>query len=120
MRVLIVDDHSIVRTALAAMLAQEPDIEIVGTAADGKVAVEMARDLLPDIVLMDINMPAMNGLDATRMICAECPSVKVIALSMFQEIEQAQPMLDAGAASYVCKSEAPERLLAAIRCHRTA
>ncbi len=120
MRVLIADDHLIVRTALAAMLAHEPDIEIVGEAADGKVAVEMARNLLPDVVLMDVSMPVMNGIDATRAIRAECPSVKVIGLSMFQQAEQATPMLDAGACGYVCKSESPEVLLAAIRRGGTA
>jgi DNA-binding NarL/FixJ family response regulator len=102
------------------MLSQEADIEIVGEAGDGKMAVEMTRELLPDVILMDINMPVMNGIDATRAIRAEFSTVQVIGLSMSQHVEQAQPMLDAGAAGYVCKTEAPDVLLKAIRRCATA
>jgi LuxR family transcriptional regulator, maltose regulon positive regulatory protein len=119
MRVLIVDDHAVVRQALAMMLDQEADIEVVGEAGNGQEAVAQARELLPDVVLMDINMPGMNGIDATRIIRAEHPTVRVVGLSMHEHAEQAQPMLAAGAAGYVCKTEAPEVLLAAIRaCYR--
>ncbi len=115
MRVLVVDDHAVVRTALATMLEQEPDIEVVGVAADGKQGVELACALQPDVVLMDLSMPVMNGLEATRILTASCPHIRVIALSMFQHAEQAQPMLAAGAAAYVSKTDPPEMLLHTLR-----
>ncbi len=115
MRVLVVDDHTIVRQALAAMLKGEPDIEIVGEAANGVTAVERTRTLHPDVVLMDINMPEMNGIDATRAIGRDDPQVQVIGLSMFEPSEQTRPMLDAGATAYVSKSDPPDVLLNAIR-----
>ncbi|HSB67721.1 MAG TPA: response regulator [Candidatus Methylomirabilis sp.] len=114
-RVLVVDDHTVVRQALARMLREEPDIEIVGEAPDGRVAVEMARQLLPDVITMDISMPGMDGIKATRAIHAEFPQMRVIGLSMFEESEQARAMREAGAVAYVTKSGAPETLLAAIR-----
>jgi CheY-like chemotaxis protein len=113
--VLVVDDHSVVRKALVTMLAQEPDLEIVGEAGDGKVAVEMTRALRPDVVLMDISLPLLNGIAATRAIHTSCPGVRVIGLSMFDHGEQAQSILEAGAAGYVSKTEAPDMLLKAIR-----
>jgi NarL family two-component system response regulator LiaR len=121
MRVLVVDDHTLVRQSLARVLSWEPDIEIVGEAWDGKLALELTRELRPEIVLMDINMPVMNGIEATRRICADCPTVQVIGLSMFLHGEQAQPMLEAGAVAYVSKTDSPEQLLATIRaCSRRA
>jgi DNA-binding NarL/FixJ family response regulator len=114
-RVLLVDDHAIVRQTLACLLRQERDLEVVGEAEDGERAVKMTRDLMPDVVLMDINMPVMNGIEATRVIHAECPGVCVICLSMYERGEQARVMLEAGAAGYVSKSEAPDVLLAAMR-----
>ncbi len=83
MRVLLVDDHALVRRALWLMLAQELDIEIVGEAANGREAVDLTRLLQPDVVLMDIIMPEMNGIDATRVIHTAFPHVCVIGLSMF-------------------------------------
>ena len=120
MRVVIVDDHTVVRKSLALLLAQEPDMDIVGEAANGKHAIDLVRAVTPDIVLMDINMPVMNGLEATRAICTDCPGVRVIGLSMYEHAEQAQPMLDAGAVGYVSKTDAPEVLLATIRRCGTA
>ena len=115
MRILIVDDHSVLRTALAAMLVQEADMEVVGAAADGKEAVEVACPLQPDVVLMDVNMPVMNGVEATRILASACPRVRVIGLSIFQHPEGAQSMLAAGAAGYVSKNDPPEVLLSTIR-----
>ena len=115
MRVLLVDDHFLVRQALAALLAGEPDIEIIGEAGDGKVGVEMTRELRPDIVLMDLSMPVINGVQATRAIHATHPDVCVIGLSMFDRDQQAETMRDAGAMDYVTKSAAPEELLTVMR-----
>ena len=115
MRVLLVDDHAIVRQGLMRLLAAEPDLEVVGEAADGKLAVEMTKELWPDVVLMDISMPVMNGIEATRAIRTQCPSVQVIGLSMFTAAEQAQTLLDAGAVAYASKTDPPQHLLAAIR-----
>ena len=120
MRILVVDDHTLVRQSLVAMLRGEPDIEIVGEAWDGKLAVELTRELLPDLVLMDISMPVMDGIEATRRICAELPQVHVIGLSMFTNGEQARPMRDAGAVAYVSKTDSADLLLATIRRCRPA
>ncbi len=120
MRLLIVDNSAAVRAALISMLDREPDIEVVGNADDGKRAVEMARELHPDVVIMDVHLPMLDGIEATRLICAECPSVRVIAWSMFDQVESAQPMLDAGAVAYVSKSESSSVLLKAIRRCGTA
>ena len=115
MRVLVVDDHTLVRESLVCMLKGEPDLEVVGEAWDGKRAVELTQELLPDLVLMDITMPVMDGIEATRLIHAACPAVRVIGLSMFTHGEQARPMLEAGAVAYVSKSDSANVLLAAIR-----
>jgi len=114
-RVLVVDDHQLVRQGLIRLLTAEPDLEIVGEAANGQTAVELTQQLGPDVVLMDVSMPVMNGVEATRLIRARYPTVRVIGLSMFEEAEQGQAMRTAGAAAYVSKSRAPEALVAAIR-----
>ena len=93
---------------------------VVGEAADGKQAIDLISEVMPDVVLMDVSMPVMNGIDATRAISAECPNVRVIGLSMYEHAEQAKPMLDAGAVGYVSKTETPDVLLATIRRYGTA
>ena len=116
-RVLLVDDHAVVRDGIALQLLQQPDIEIVGEAADGETAVELVRTLRPDVVTMDVNMPGMNGIDAARAIHAEHPRTRIIGLSMSEESEQGAAMRDAGAVAYLAKSTSLDKLLAAIRDH---
>ncbi len=114
-RVLLADDHAVVRQGLARLLASEPDIEIVGEVADGRSAVQLAGKLRPDVVLMDVSMPGMDGLDATRMIHQNWPEVKVVGLSMFDEKERAEAMQAVGASAYLTKSGPAEELIKTIR-----
>ena len=96
-RVLVVDDHAIVRQGLRAILDAEPDIEVVGEAADGREAVRKALTLLPDVVVMDVSMPRMNGLEATARIVKESPGIRVVALTMHSSEEYVYSLLKAGA-----------------------
>jgi CheY-like chemotaxis protein len=114
-RVLLADDHNVVRQGLAALLQEQPDIEIVGQAADGQQAVELARALRPDVVIMDVSMPRLSGIEATRQIVAEWPHVRVIALSMHEEADMATSMKRVGAAAYLTKGGPPEALMEAVR-----
>jgi DNA-binding NarL/FixJ family response regulator len=114
-RILIVDDHAVVRQGLSNSLKQEPDIAIVGEAADGEMAIEKARDLQPDIILMDLGLPKMNGIEATRRIHSEIPGARVIGLSMFEEKERAAAMFEAGAVAYLHKTCGVDALTSTIR-----
>lgn len=114
-RVLLVDDHDVVRQSLARLLEGQEDIVIAGQADSGEAGVRMARELSPDVVLMDISMPGMNGIEATRRIRAELPEVNVIGLSMFEEADRAEAMREAGACTYLSKAVSSEILLSAIR-----
>ncbi len=114
-RVLLADDHAILRDGLARFLGTEEDIEVVGQAADGRTAIEMARRLRPDVILMDLSMPGIGGVDATRALLRELPALTVIGLSMFVEEERIREILAAGAAAYVSKSDSPTDILRAIR-----
>jgi two-component system NarL family response regulator len=114
-RILLVDDHEAVRQGYGSLLNGELDMEIVGEAVDGVEAVEKARRLLPDVILMDLSMPRMDGIEATHAIHAEMPRIRIICLSMCTRAESAARMLAAGAIAYVTKSGRPEILLAAIR-----
>ena len=118
LRVLLVDDHKAVRQAFSFALKNELDIEVIGEAGSGLAALEQIRQLLPEVVLMDINMPGMNGIEATRRIRAEFPHIQVIGLSMYESQEQGAAMRNAGARAYVSKSESYDSLLAAIRACR--
>ena len=114
-RILIADDHRIVREGLRALIEKEDDLEIAGMAANGRQAMQMARKLRPNVVLMDIAMPDLNGVDATSQIVHELPGVKVIALSMHSEKQLVDGMLRAGASGYLLKESAFEELIKAVR-----
>ncbi len=113
-RILIVDDHEIFRRGLRSLLETHPDWDVCGEATDGQEAVEKSKDLQPDVVVLDITMPRLNGLDATGMIRKEVPNAKVVILSQHQPGLMKQVALTAGAGAYVTKSEVSRELLAAI------
>lgn len=113
-RVLLVDDHRIFRESLRILLAQMPNIIVVGEAGDGHEAIEQARQLVPDIVCMDIGMPGINGIKTTRELRTVCPTVKVIALSTHADNVYVMDMMAAGASGYVTKAEGGQELLRAI------
>ncbi len=115
-RVLLVDDHQIMREGLAMILSRSPGIEVVGQASDGRAALELVTRLAPDIVIMDVGMPNLNGIEATRQIVAAHPSVRLIALSALADRRYVSGMLHAGAMAYVIKSAAGDDLVKAIRC----
>ncbi|MGB5570779.1 MAG: response regulator transcription factor, partial [Sedimenticolaceae bacterium] len=112
--VLLVDDHALLRKGLAVLLNAEADIRVVGEAGDGKEAIARVYALKPDVVIMDISMPGLSGIDATRQIRADSPDSKVIALSIHSSKRFVDDMLDAGAAGYLLKESAPEELVQAI------
>jgi DNA-binding NarL/FixJ family response regulator len=114
-RVLLVDDHVVVRQGLKALFADEPDIEVIGEASNGREALERLDILQPDVVLMDISMPGLNGIEATRQIQQRFPTVKVVVLSMHATEEYVFQVLQAGAAGYVLKQSDSLEVLAAIR-----
>jgi CheY-like chemotaxis protein len=114
-RVMLADDHAVMREGLARLLGEQGDLEIVGQATQGLEAVQLAAQLQPDVILMDISMPRMNGIEATRIIHQDFPEIRIIGLSMFEEPEQAQAMREAGAVNYLTKSGPSADLLRAIR-----
>lgn len=114
-RVLIADDHTIFREGVRALLAQMGDLEVVGEAADGHEAIEQCRRLVPDVVLMDIGMPGLGGLEATLEIRRQQPDIKIIALTQYDDREYLRRFLKAGVAGYVLKKSAGSELAAAIR-----
>lgn len=114
-RIIIADDHKIVRDGLRALLEKEAGMEVVAEAEDGRMAVRIARQLTPDVVIMDIGMPDLNGIDATRQIVSEVPGVKVIALSMHSDRRFVAQMFKAGASAYLLKDCAFEELSRAVK-----
>ena len=114
-RVLIVDDHKIVREGLASLLNDQPDIEVIGQAGNGREAISMADRFHPDVIIMDVSMPVMNGDKAARQIKMLMPNTRIVALSMFEDDEIMQKMYQAGAERYVLKTAPSVKLIAAIR-----
>jgi two-component system response regulator NreC len=114
-KVLIADDHQIMREGLRSLLEKEFDIQVLGEADDGRMILRMARELEPDVIIMDVAMPDLNGIEATRQIVGELPGVKIIALSMHDDRRFVLNMLKAGAAGYMLKDCAFKDLAKAIR-----
>ena len=117
-RLVLVDDHELMRQGLRALVDGQKDVEVVGEANDGRTALALVRSLSPDVVVMDVAMKDMNGIEATRQIRAECPGVKVIALSSHADARYVRAMLDAGACGYVLKANAYDDLHRAIEAAR--
>ena len=114
-KVLLVDDHEMVRIGVSAYLSAQPDIEVVGEAANGKEAVELALSLRPDIILMDLVMDEMDGIEATRKIMDQWPEAKIIVVTSFLDDDKVYPALEAGATSYLLKTSRAEEIADAIR-----
>jgi len=114
-QIIIADDHSIVRKGICALLATEPDIQVIGEAADGKEAVTMAQQLHPDVILMDLVMPKMDGIAATAQISASQPKSRILVLTSFAADDKVFPAIKAGALGYLLKDSSPEDLVRSIR-----
>ena len=113
--VLLADDHGVIRDALRYLLEAQGDIQIVAVAADGQEAVEKAMLYCPDVAVMDISMPRMDGIEATKQICGICPHTQIVMLTIYNSSEHVQRALRAGAAGYVLKDAAGQELVAAVR-----
>ncbi len=110
-KILLVDDHEIMREGMCALLRKRPDVEVLGQAADGRVAIDMVRQLKPDVVIMDIGMPNLNGIEATRQMLSENPHLKVMALSTHSDGSIVAKMIKAGATGYMLKESAFAELM---------
>jgi two-component system response regulator NreC len=113
-RIILVDDHRIVREGISGILRASPGFEVVAEAGDGKSAIDLTKELLPDVVIMDISLPDMNGIDATREILGSYPKIKIIALSMHTDTTFVRDMLDSGASGYLLKDCASDELVRAV------
>lgn len=114
-QVFLADDHAVVREGLCSLLEAQGDIQVVGQAADGRETVRQVRQLRPEVVIMDIAMPELNGIEATRQICEQCPSIKVIILSMLSTTEHIFRALQAGARGYLLKEVVVKEVVTAVR-----
>jgi DNA-binding NarL/FixJ family response regulator len=115
-RVLVVDDHTIMREGICALLKIATDIEVVGEAANGREALDMAKQLTPDIIVMDIAMPVMDGREATRRLTKDLPGIKILVLTQYDDKEHVLSLIEAGACGFVSKKAAFEELSSAVRC----
>ena len=115
LRVFVADDHAVLRDGLKALVNAQPDMVVVGEADNGRVAHERAKELLPDILLMDISMPELNGVEATQLIRQECPTIKVLVLTAYKDKGYLDRLLKVGASGYVLKLSAADELIGAIR-----
>lgn len=113
-KIILADDHRIIREGLRALLNKESDVEVMAEAADGRTTVKLCREFKPDVVIMDITMPGLNGIEATQQIVSELPDIKVIALSMHSDKKFVTEMLNAGASGYLLKDSAFEELSSAL------
>jgi DNA-binding NarL/FixJ family response regulator len=118
LRIIIVDDHAVVRRGVRALLESQPGWEVAGEAATGREAVELVARLRPDVVVMDLSLPELNGLEATRQIVKESPQTEVLVLTMHHSEQLARDMLQAGARGYVLKSDADQNLIRAVESLR--
>lgn len=121
-RVLVADDHEVVRRGLVALLEEPPDVRICGAAASGREAVELASILQPDVAVLDVTMPGMNGLEATRQIRVSAPRTEILVLTVHESSQLVKEVVEAGARGYVLKSDAGQDLVDAVRAlhqHRT-
>lgn len=114
-RIVLVDDHQVLREGLRSLLEKQPDTQVVGEASNGRAALQLIRELKPDLVIMDVNMPGMDGIDATRQITLDSPAVKVIALSMYLRRTFVSEMFKSGAAGYLLKENTFAEIMQAIR-----
>lgn len=114
-KVLLVDDHKIVRDGLMVLLQDEPDIEVIGEAVNGKHALEVLSKISPDLMIIDINMPVMNGIDCAREVVKKYPSVAILALTMLNEQGHIKKMITAGARGYILKNSGKDELIIAIK-----
>lgn len=114
-RIVIADDHGTMREGLRLLMNSQPDLEVVGEAADGREAIRLARQLAPDVLLMDVSMPGMNGLDATRKVKEECPNIRVLTLTRHSDDGFLKQLLAAGASGYALKLSSADELMHAIR-----
>ena len=115
LRILLAEDHETIRDGLKLLVGAQPDMEVVGEADNGRVAVQLAQQLLPDVAVMDVSMPELNGLQATKKMKQQCPGVKVLALTRHTDGGYLQQLLQAGASGYVLKQSKSAELLRAIR-----
>ena len=114
-RIMVVDDHPVVRKGLSTFLSNEPDLKVIGAASDGEEALQLADEDCPDVVLMDLSMPGMSGIETTRRLVEAHPEVRVIMLTSFGGHERMVEALKAGAVGYVVKDTAPSEMLRALR-----
>lgn len=115
LRVLLAEDHETIRDGLKLLVSSQPDMEVVAEANNGRIAVQLAQELLPDVVVMDVSMPELNGLQATKKLKQQCPQVKVLTLTRHTDDGYLQQLLQAGASGYVLKQSKSVELLRAIR-----